>query len=68
MLWLLASAEASKVPWYVAGGVLAVWAVVVSAIGLSRPGFPGSKAGRQLVIAVSFVLMVAAMTAAVVTG
>jgi hypothetical protein len=65
---LLAAAEPSHVAWYVAGGLLALWAVVLSAIGLNRPDFPGNGSIQRLVILISFVLMVAAMTAAVATG
>jgi hypothetical protein len=68
MLDLLAVAEPSKAPWYVTGGLLALWAVVLSAIGLRRPDFPGNKGGRQVVILISFVLVVAAMTSAVASA
>jgi hypothetical protein len=68
VLHLLAAAEVSKVPWYIAGGAAALWAVIVSAIGLSRPDFPGNETGARIVMLISFVLVAAAMTAAVVTG
>ncbi|MEA2198427.1 MAG: hypothetical protein QOJ25_2478 [Solirubrobacteraceae bacterium] len=68
MLHLLAVVEPSKAPWYIAGGILAVWAVVLSAIGLARPDFPGNKGGRQIVILISFVLVAAAMTSAVASA
>jgi hypothetical protein len=68
MLSLLAVTEPSHVAWYILGGLLALWAVVLSAIGLSRPDFPGSEGGARVVMGISFVLMVAAMTAAVATG
>lgn len=69
MLTLLdVAAEPSKVPWFIGGGVLAVWAVILSAYGLSHPEWPGNKAGRQLAIGITFVIMVGAMTAAVATG
>ncbi|HEY5319129.1 MAG TPA: hypothetical protein VIJ20_14160 [Solirubrobacteraceae bacterium] len=68
MLTLLAAAETSKVPWFLAGGALAVWAVVLSAIGLKRPDFPGNDAGTRIVILISVVLVAVAMTAAVATG
>jgi hypothetical protein len=68
MLSVLAATEPSHVAWYIAGGVLAIWAVVLSAIGLNRPDFPGNERGARAVILISFVLMVAAMTAAVATA
>jgi glucan phosphoethanolaminetransferase (alkaline phosphatase superfamily) len=68
MLSLLALVEPSKVPWFIAGGVLAAWAVVLSAIGLTRPDFPSNDGGTRLVILVSVVLVVAAMTSAVASS
>jgi hypothetical protein len=58
-------ADVSKVPWYVAGGVLAAWAVVLAAFGLRSPRFPGGIGGQRAVVAVSLVLAVVAMGAAV---
>ena len=65
---LAAAAEPSKVPWFIGGGVLAVWAVILSAFGLNHPEFPANKGVRNLAILVTFVLMAAAMTTAVATG
>lgn len=58
-------ADVSKVPWYIAGSVLAVWAVVLAALGLRSPAFPGGVAGQRAVIALSLVLALIAMGAAV---
>jgi hypothetical protein len=68
MLSLLAATEPSHVAWYIAGGVLALWAVTLSGIGLKRPDFPGNDRGARLVMLVSLVLVAAAMTAAVATA
>ena len=65
---LLASAEPSKVPFYLAGGILAAWAVVLAMVGLSRPKFPYGTAGARGVMAVSFVLMVTAIAMAIATS
>jgi heme A synthase len=65
---LLAAAEPSKVPFYIAGGVLALWAVVLAAIGLSRPQFPNGAGGQRGVIGISFVLMVIAIAAGILTS
>jgi hypothetical protein len=65
---LIAAAEPSKVPFYLAGGVLALWAVVLAGIGLTRPSFPYSDRGARGVIAVSFALVVIAIAMAVVTS
>jgi hypothetical protein len=68
MLSLLAVAEPSKVAWFIAGGAAAAWAVIVSAIGLRNPKFPGNERGARLVMLISFALVAAAMTSAVATG
>ena len=62
------AAETSHVPFYILGGLLAAWAVVLAGFGLSKSDFP--KAGAQMsgVIAVSVILFVAAVGAAIVTG
>lgn len=67
-LLVLASEESSKTAFYVAGGALATWAVILSAIGLTRPDFPGSDGASRGVMAISAVLVIAAMAAAVVTS
>ncbi len=67
-LLLLAASEASKVPFYIAGGGLAVWAVLLAGIGLSRPEFPNNAGGQRGVIAISFVLIVVAIGAAILTS
>jgi hypothetical protein len=60
--------EPSKTGFYVAGGALAVWAVVLGLAGLRSPDFPGSEHGARGVMAISAVLVVAAMAAAVLTS
>jgi hypothetical protein len=66
-LLLLAAAEPSKVAWYIAGGALAIWAVVLAAIGLRRPDFPGDLRGQRGVIAISFLIVVIAIGAAILS-
>lgn len=65
---LLIAAEVSKLPWYILGGALAVWAVVLAAIGLRRPGFPGNARSERGVMLLSLVMMALAIAAGVVTG
>jgi plastocyanin len=65
---LAAAGEKSKTPFYIAGGVLAAWAVVVSVIGVTRPGFPGGTNGERGVIAVSVLLVALTITMAIVTA
>jgi plastocyanin len=62
-------ADKSRVPFYIAGGVLVVWALIVSlGLGLRRPDFPGNQAGERLVIAISAVLVVLTASMAVITS
>jgi hypothetical protein len=64
-----AAEEASKTPYYVAGIALAVFAVVISAIGITRhETFPGSKAAARGVMALAALLVIATMASAVLTG
>ncbi len=61
-------AEPSKTAFYLGGGLLAVWAVVLSVIGLSRPSFPGSAGAARGVYGVSALLVVIAAATAIITG
>ena len=63
-----AKEEGSHTAFYIAGGVLAAWAVIVSAIGISSTAFPGGKGGRVGVILLTLVLVVAATSTAVITA
>ncbi len=65
---LFAVAEPSKVPFYLAGGVLALWAVVLSAAGLTRPSFPFGVAGQRAVVITSLVLAALAVAMAIATS
>jgi hypothetical protein len=51
--------------FYIAGGVLAGWALLVSALGIMREDFPGSGGATRLVSAISVLLVVAAIGTAV---
>jgi plastocyanin len=62
-------AAPSKVPFYIAGGLLVVWAVLLAGWGIGHGGdFPGSWGRSRLVMLTSFVLVAATMSAAVLTG
>jgi plastocyanin len=65
--WVFASAP-SKVPFYVAGGSLAGWAVLLGFTGLTHPDFPGSAGLARLVMLTSVLLVAATITTAVVTA
>jgi len=64
---VLAAGEPSKVPFYIAGLLLAGWAVALSAIGVTRPSFASDSRGQRAVMLISFVLVVAAIAMAIVT-
>jgi hypothetical protein len=55
----------SKAPFFISGGVLAAWAVVLAALGLRNPSFPGGARGQWAVMAISLALAVIAMGLAV---
>ena len=61
--------ESSKTLFYICGGLLAVWAVVVSAIGIrAHETFPPTPGAARGVMAISVVLILAAMATAVITA
>jgi hypothetical protein len=63
------AAEKSKVPYYIAGGLLVAWALLVSVgLGLRNPNFPGSLRGQRMVMAISAVLVLVTVSMAVVTS
>lgn len=54
--------------FYVLGGVLAAWALIVTALGVTRPDFPGSGGGERIVAAISVVLVAGAIGSGVITA
>jgi hypothetical protein len=63
-----AEEEPSKTLFYVVGGAAAAWAIVLFALGMRSPSFPGSPGAQRGVIAVSLLLTLGAMASAVITG
>jgi plastocyanin len=62
-------AEKSKVPFYIAGGVLILWALIISmGLGMRRPDFPSTQKGERVIIGVSLLLVVVTAAAAVLTA
>lgn len=61
-------AEASKTPFYVAGGLLAIFAVVVAGLGIVKDDFPSSRGATLGVMALASVFVVATMVTSVLTG
>jgi plastocyanin len=62
------AAAPNKVPFYLLGGLLACWAVLLAAWGVSHPGFPGSPRNARTVMLTSFVLVAATIASAVLTA
>ena len=61
--------ETSKTLFYVAGGILAAFAVVISVIGIrGHETFPPSKGAARAVMALAAVLVAFTMFSAVITG
>jgi plastocyanin len=65
--WVYAAAP-SKVPFYVVGGALAAWAVLLAAFGVSHPDFPSSAGRGRFVMLASALLVAGTIAAAVLTG
>jgi hypothetical protein len=64
-----AGEESSKTLFYICGGLLAVWALVVSAIGIkAHETFPPTESAKRGVIGISLGLTVLTMASAVITG
>jgi hypothetical protein len=68
LLLAAAAAEPSKTAFYIAGGALAAWAVVLTAIGMTQPDFPSNEGASRGVMALSVLLVAATMAAAVATS
>jgi uncharacterized cupredoxin-like copper-binding protein len=63
------AAEKSKVPFFIAGGALVAWALIVSmGIGMRNPSFPATVGAQRAVTAISAVLVVVAVSMAIVTS
>ena len=63
-----AGAETSKTAFYVLGGLLALSAVVVAAVGLRAASFPQTRGAERAVIGWFALLVLGAMVTAVTTA
>ena len=63
-----AEEEPNKTLFYVLGSAAAVWAIMLFAVGMRSPGFPGSPGAQRGVIAISVAVVVGAMASAVITA
>ena len=68
LLLITAADEPSKVPFFIIGGALAIYAVILATIGIQRPSFASNRAGERGVIALTAVLVVLAIGTAIVTS
>jgi hypothetical protein len=53
--------EKSELPFFIAGGCLAAFAILVSVIGFKKPDFPGSAGAARGLMALSAAIVLATM-------
>jgi hypothetical protein len=63
-----AEEESSKTPFYILGGVAAVWAILLFSVGMRSATFPATAGAQRGVIAISVLVVIAAMASAVLTS
>jgi hypothetical protein len=63
-----AEEESSKTPFYILGSVAAVWAILLFSVGMRSATFPSTLGAQRGVIAISAVVVIAAMASAVLTS
>jgi plastocyanin len=63
---LLAATEINA--FHVVGALLAIWAVVLTALGVARHDFPGKGSGQKIVMAISAILVAGAIGTAIGTA
>jgi hypothetical protein len=63
-----AEEESSEAPFFIAGIVLAVFAVLISVVGFMRPQFPGSGGAARGVMGRSAVLVLLTMAMTIVVS
>jgi hypothetical protein len=60
--------EPSKTPFYIGGGVLALWAVILGFIGLRGDNFPANDRTARGVMGISALLVAVAIATALITA
>jgi hypothetical protein len=55
-------------PWFVFGPILAAWAIILSALGITREDFPASRGAARAIGAISILLVLLAICAAIYGG
>lgn len=61
-------AEPSKTAFYVGGGLLATWAVVLGAVGMTQPEFPKTDGAARGVMGLGVLLTVVALATVLLTA
>ena len=64
----VAEAESEPVAFYIVGGIAAVWAIVLFAVGMRSHTFPASKAVQGVVMLISILVVAGAMASAVLSS
>jgi outer membrane protein assembly factor BamB len=65
---ILAATERSKLPFYLAGGTLAAWAVISATVGMLRPTFPRGALGLRAYLTATLVLVGVTIALAITTS
>ena len=65
---IAAAEEGSRTAFYIAGIVLVIFALLISAIGFTRPQFPGSEGGARGVIGLGALLVLVTMATIVIVS
>lgn len=60
--------EKSKTAFYLLGGLLTLWAIVLAGIGMASAEFPATVGAKRGVIGLTALLMLGAMATAVITA
>jgi len=62
------AAETSKTAFYVGGGLLAAWAVVLGAVGMTQPEFPKTEGAARGVMGIGVLLTIVALATVLMTA
>lgn len=65
---MLVLASTDITAFHILGALLAVWAIVLFALGALRDDFPGKGAGQALVMGISALLVIGAVASAILTA
>lgn len=63
-----AGEEKSQAAFYLAGGLLAAWGVLLGVLGTVRPSLPSGQGGARAIMGLTGLLVVGACVSAALTG